>query len=75
MDLDRALERLSDDTWRAARRLAVRLDALPRFTAGVAVRPVGPKLIHRLDLKGALDMRSGLHAARAPQRSQTAWCG
>jgi hypothetical protein len=65
-DLDRALERLPDDTWRAARRLAMRLDALPRFTAGLGVRPLGLKLIDRLDLKGTVDVRSALHAAGAP---------
>jgi hypothetical protein len=65
-DLDRALERLPDDTWVAACRLAVRLDALPRFAAGLGTRPLGLKLIHRLDLNGAIDVRSALHAAGEP---------
>jgi hypothetical protein len=65
-DLDLALERLSDDTWRAARRLAGRLDALPRFTAGLGTRPLGLKLVERLDLKGTVDLRAGLHAEGAP---------
>jgi hypothetical protein len=65
-DLDRALERLPDETWRAARRLAVRLDALPRFIGGLGTQPLGLELIDRLDLKDALDVRSGLHTAGAP---------
>jgi hypothetical protein len=65
-DLDRALERLSGDTWQAARQLAMRLDALPRFVAGLAVRPLGLELIDRLDLRSAIDVRSRLHAAGAP---------
>ncbi len=65
-DLDRALERLSDDTWRAARDLAMRLDALPRFAAGLVVRPLGFELIDRLGLKGTVDVRSALHAGGAP---------
>jgi Uncharacterised nucleotidyltransferase len=65
-DLDRALERLPDDTWQAASRLAVRLDALPRFAAGLAVRPRGLELIDRLGLKGAVNVRAGLHTAGAP---------
>jgi hypothetical protein len=66
MDLDRALELLPEETWRAARRLAVRLDALPRFVAGLRMRPLGLELIDRLHLKGTVDVRSALHAAGAP---------
>lgn len=65
-DLDRALECLSDDTWREARRLAVGLDAEPRFAAGLATRPLGLKMIDRLQLKGTVDMRSALHVTGVP---------
>ena len=65
-DLDMALARLPDETWRAATRLAVRLDALPRFSAGLGTRPLGVKLIDRLGLKGTVDVRAGLHTAGAP---------
>jgi hypothetical protein len=65
-DLDRALEQLPDDTWRAARRLAVRLEALPRFAAGLAMRPLGLNLIDRLHLKGTVDMYGAVHSAGAP---------
>lgn len=65
-DLDRALERLPDDIWRNAHRLAVRLDAVPRFAAGLATRPLGLELIDRLSLEGTVDVRSALHTAGAP---------
>jgi Uncharacterised nucleotidyltransferase len=65
-DLDRALEQLPDDTWRAARQLAVRFDALPRFAVGLAMRPLGLDLIDRLHLKGTVDMRAAVHSAGAP---------
>ena len=65
-DLDRALERLPDDTWGAAQRLAVRLDALPRFIGGLGTRPLGLKLIDRLDLTGAVDVRAALYSTGAP---------
>lgn len=65
-DLDRALEQLPDDTWRAAGRLAVRLEALPRFAAGLAMRPLGLNLIDRLHLNGTVDMRAAVHSSGAP---------
>jgi hypothetical protein len=65
-DLDRALERLPDETWTAARRLAERLDALPRFTAGLRTRPLGLELSDRLGLRGTVDVRSALNAGGAP---------
>jgi hypothetical protein len=60
-DLDRALERLPGETWRAARSLAVRLDAVPRFATGLGMRPLGLRLIARLHLQGAVDVSSVLH--------------
>jgi hypothetical protein len=65
-DLDRALELLPEETWGAAHRLAVRLDAVPRFAAGLGMRPLGLELIDRLHLKGTVDVRSALHAPGAP---------
>jgi Uncharacterised nucleotidyltransferase len=65
-DLDRALERLPDEQWRAAHELALRLDATPRFLAGLAMRPLGIKLIDRLDLEGGVDVVSVLHATGIP---------
>lgn len=65
-DLDRALDCLPEETWRAAGRLAELLDAVPRFAAGLGMRPPGRKLINRLQLKGTVDVRSALHAQGAP---------
>jgi SAM-dependent methyltransferase len=65
-DLDRALERLSDEQWKAAHELALRLHATPRFLAGLAMRPLGAKLIDRLDLEGEVDVVSALRAAGVP---------
>jgi hypothetical protein len=60
LDLDRGLEVLTDETWRAAYELAGRLDAIPRFLTGLATRPSGLELIDRLDLEGAIDVMSAL---------------
>jgi hypothetical protein len=65
-DLDRGLERLSDEQWNAAHELAVRLNAAPRFAAGLAMRPLGVKLIDRLHLEGSVDVASALRAAGVP---------
>jgi hypothetical protein len=61
-DLDRALERLPADIWMDARRLAARLDSVPRFAAGLSTRPLGRKL----ELSGTADARSALHTEGAP---------
>lgn len=65
-DLERGLDRLEDATWRAAHALAVRLDAAPRFLAGLAMRPMGRRVIKRLDLQGTIDVPSALFAAGIP---------
>jgi hypothetical protein len=66
VDLDRGLERLSDQTWTAAYGLAVRLDAVPRFLTGLATRPCGVALIDRLELEGRIDVMSALRLAGIP---------
>ncbi len=65
-DLDRGLERLPDEQWKAAHELAQQLDAVPRFLAGLSMRPLGVKLIDRLDLEGGVDIASALRAAGVP---------
>jgi hypothetical protein len=65
-DLDRGLERLSDEQWAAAHELALRLDATSRFLAGLAMRPLGAKLINRLRLEGDVDVASVLRAGGIP---------
>jgi SAM-dependent methyltransferase len=66
VDLDRGLERLADGMWLEAYELARRLDAVPRFIAGLRMRPLGGELIDRLDLAGDLDVLSALRAAGVP---------
>lgn len=61
-DLDRALERLPDATWSTAYDLAVRLDAVPRFVAGLAMRPPGSELLNRLEIDHRTDVPSALYA-------------
>ena len=67
-DLDRALDRVSEATWAAAYEHAVRLDAVPRFLTGLAMRPPGVQLIDRLQLQGEADTRSALYAQGIPTR-------
>jgi putative nucleotidyltransferase-like protein len=61
-DLDHALERMSDETWSEAYALAQRLDAVPRFVAGLTLRPLGRELIDRLCIDARIDMASALHS-------------
>jgi len=65
-DLDRALERLPDETWSAACDLALRLDAMPRFAAGLALRPLGSQLIQRLGIDQRTDVPTALYALGIP---------
>jgi hypothetical protein len=48
-DLERAVERLPEETWARAARTAGQLDALPAFAAGLALAPAGAPLARRLD--------------------------
>jgi len=65
-DLDRGLERLADETWAEAYELARRLDALPRFIAGLRMRPRGQELMDRVHLEGDVDALSAMRAAGVP---------
>jgi hypothetical protein len=65
-DLERALECVPDGVWRAAHELAVVLDAVPRFLAGLYMRPRGAELVDRLQLEGTIDAPSLLYAQGIP---------
>jgi Uncharacterised nucleotidyltransferase len=65
-DLDHALERIPDATWSAAYELAISLDAVPRFVAGLAMRPPGRELIARLRMDPRIDARSALYSLGIP---------
>ncbi len=62
-DLDRALEQVHDEVWKAAHQLAIVLDAVPPFVAGLSMRARGVELLERLDLLGEADMRHSLYAS------------
>lgn len=59
-DLERALDQVDDRVWREAHQLAVRLEAVPRFVAGLKIHPEGRELIERLGLEGQVDVASVL---------------
>lgn len=66
-DLRRALERVSEETWAAARRLAVALDAQAAFWTGLSMEPAGRELSSRLELvKGPSRTETELRASTAP---------
>jgi hypothetical protein len=49
-DLDRALERVDEATWRSAAELATRVDATAAFATGLRLNPKGAELADRLEL-------------------------
>ena len=66
-DLRRALERVPEDTWTDARRLAVALDAQAAFWTGLSMEPAGRELSARLELvKGPSRTETELRASTAP---------
>lgn len=68
-DLDRALERIDHDGWRAAAALARELDATEAFAAGLRLRPVGAELARELELPTKLSPRRRLMASSQPAGS------
>jgi len=66
VDLDRTLELLPDETWSAAHDLAMRLDAVPRFVAGLTMRPQGLELVERLGFETRMDVSGALRALGIP---------
>jgi hypothetical protein len=66
-DLRRALERVPEETWADARRLAVALDAQAVFWTGLSMEPAGRELSSRLELvKGPSRTETELRASTAP---------
>ncbi len=65
-DLERAIERASLETWRAAARLAERIGASAPFAAGLRVTPRGAVLADRLALERAAPVDVALKAGGAP---------
>lgn len=65
-DLRRVLERLSLEEWRQVRGLAVRLDALPAFGAGLRLLPRGRAVATELELLETAPVETILRAMSAP---------
>lgn len=65
-DLDRALDRLDIETWRAAASLADELGAAEAFAAGVRLLPKGGLLASSLGLTDAVSARRRLMASSQP---------
>ena len=61
--LERALERADDDVWAQAADLALELDALEPFSAGLRLLPTGRALAARLDLDAPRSVEVLLKAA------------
>ena len=65
-DLRRALEQLPFEGWKATRRLAERLEALPAMGAGLRLLPAGRTLASRLDLGEETSIETILRSESAP---------
>lgn len=65
-DLERAIEKLPFSTWEKAADLALRLDAVPAFAAGLRLIPEGAEIADRLNLPTASSLEASLRFKRAP---------
>jgi hypothetical protein len=68
-DLERALARLPDETWRASEALGRRLDALPAFVAGLSLVPDGEALAARLGVGGLSSVEADLRTRVAREET------
>jgi Uncharacterised nucleotidyltransferase len=66
-DLERALELLPPATWRHAAELAVRLDAVPAFSAGLRLLPAGAAFVDSIALSKPETVEAVLLASSPPQ--------
>jgi hypothetical protein len=66
-DLERALEKLPPATWRNAAELAVRLDAVPAFSAGLRLLPAGAEFADSISLSKVDTVEATLLASSPPQ--------
>jgi hypothetical protein len=65
-DLRRGLARLGDTAWHEAAELALALDALPGFGAGLTLLPEGAQRLARLGVHPGYDVAIALRARAAP---------
>jgi hypothetical protein len=66
VDLERALEAVPTATWERAAELAVRLDAVPAFVAGLSLLPTGAAIVDGLALPKAESVEAVLLATSPP---------
>jgi hypothetical protein len=71
IDLSRALERLSPETWKAAAALAERLGAQATFATGLRMQRAGALLCSELDLPTETNVETVMLADSAPYASWT----
>ena len=71
IDLSRALERLSSETWREAAALAERLGAEATFAVGLRMQPAGARLCEELDLPTDTSVEALMLADSVPYPSWT----
>jgi hypothetical protein len=69
MELDRALARVPDETWRSATAIARRLQAEETFAIGLRLRPAGAALADRLELTSERTVEASLFARSVKSQS------
>jgi hypothetical protein len=65
-DLQRAVERVPVEAWRAAARVAAQIDASAAFASGLRLLPSGAALTETLELPRATSVEAVLRASSAP---------
>lgn len=65
-DLERALTLVEDELWLAAAAVAVELDAMPAFVAGLRRLPAGARLVTRLALPDVRSVEAELRVGSPP---------
>jgi hypothetical protein len=68
-DLERALDRLTLETWRESEGLARRLDALPAFVAGLGLTADGETVARRLELDRVSSVEAELRVGAAREET------
>ncbi len=69
-DLEQALKVLPTPSWRRAAELAIRLDAVAAFSAGLKLLPAGSEILGQLALPNALTVEAALLASSPPQTAR-----
>ena len=65
-DLEKAVARLPDEIWRLAADVAIRLEALPAFAAGLRITADGEALARRMGIEHVRSTHTDLRAGQVP---------